>query len=669
MSSIYETLPSINSIRLLYLGPIIEGNLTYSLVVVDSYQAGPEYHALSYCWGDPHDTLNSLCNGESFSITRSLHDALSCLSRKGISQPIWADAVCMNQSDLHERNQQVSIMRQIYERAARVSIWIGRESYHDMEMAINLISRIGQAACQALHKSSISSHPNQECDRSHVVSKIIFPSLPPMKDSEWVIQEVRESQDIHFLREEENLAWDHVGMAAKWVFFARSIDIQWTRNRFESYSGFTNASFMWNQTKKTRREAPFPALLNCIRHFQATDTRDRVFALLQYPIIHIKHNEQGQDDMFQYPMFSNTAPATHLKLQADYKMTTGEVYRLVALESIQCYGNLEVLTYAWQPRSGQDLYPSWIPRWNPVNSQGHWTNLLPFLYDAAKDTTPVLQPTIQKNIISLQGLNLGCIIEKSTVLRFQDQQAYLPGEHQDIKCSLLEMSTMITQDRWQEDIDLEDAAERGSKAIEVQFADFCTYALNLMDELQQDSYLPVYSTWCNICGHDIVPSHTAILELPTQYKCYDYTSDLEMCTSCYEDGKHCPCTKRPTKTGTTTSLWLPYTAKVMEILRNHANGNGRRFLRTAMVMMRDRAFFYASHRWKSVGYQQIEPGDTIAVLFGSRVPFILRKVESEVENGYRLIGDCYIHGLMDGEAIQMWKDGDERAKLENFTLY
>ncbi|EON66518.1 hypothetical protein W97_05763 [Coniosporium apollinis CBS 100218] len=48
------------------------------------------------------------------------------------------------------------------------------------------------------------------------------------------------------------------------------------------------------------------------------------------------------------------------------------------------------------------------------------------------------------------------------------------------------------------------------------------------------------------------------------------------------------------------------------------------------------------------------PGDKICVLYGARVPFVLR----EEGASYRIIGDCYIHGLMDGEAFQLkhWRE-------------
>lgn len=42
-----------------------------------------------------------------------------------------------------------------------------------------------------------------------------------------------------------------------------------------------------------------------------------------------------------------------------------------------------------------------------------------------------------------------------------------------------------------------------------------------------------------------------------------------------------------------------------------------------------------------------QPRDSICILYGSSVPFILRKLE----NGWENIGECYVHGIMNGEAL------------------
>ena len=51
--------------------------------------------------------------------------------------------------------------------------------------------------------------------------------------------------------------------------------------------------------------------------------------------------------------------------------------------------------------------------------------------------------------------------------------------------------------------------------------------------------------------------------------------------------------------------------------------------------------------------QPAEQDDVIAVLLGCSVPFILRKVNGQSgEVRWRIVGECYVHGIMDGEAME-----------------
>jgi hypothetical protein len=48
-------------------------------------------------------------------------------------------------------------------------------------------------------------------------------------------------------------------------------------------------------------------------------------------------------------------------------------------------------------------------------------------------------------------------------------------------------------------------------------------------------------------------------------------------------------------------------------------------------------------------------GDLVTVLLGGSVPFVVREWESESKDKiqtYQLVGDCYVHGCMDGELVQ-----------------
>ena len=60
------------------------------------------------------------------------------------------------------------------------------------------------------------------------------------------------------------------------------------------------------------------------------------------------------------------------------------------------------------------------------------------------------------------------------------------------------------------------------------------------------------------------------------------------------------------------------------------------------------------------GYMGLVPtraamGDNICVFLGGAVPFVMRKTDNR---HYFLVGECYLHGLMDGKALEMVLDVD-----------
>jgi hypothetical protein len=56
-----------------------------------------------------------------------------------------------------------------------------------------------------------------------------------------------------------------------------------------------------------------------------------------------------------------------------------------------------------------------------------------------------------------------------------------------------------------------------------------------------------------------------------------------------------------------------------------------------------------------------QAGDLICVLVGASTPFFVIEMEDEY---FRLVGECYIHGLIDGEAM----DGLLAGKLKKQTI-
>lgn len=103
----------------------------------------PKYEALSYVWGDPSSTLEIELNGQPFRVTENLEAALRRLRLAGKHRILWVDAICINQNDIPERNRQVAQMRDIYKTAIGVEVWLGPAAV-ETALVLEKIERLGQ---------------------------------------------------------------------------------------------------------------------------------------------------------------------------------------------------------------------------------------------------------------------------------------------------------------------------------------------------------------------------------------------------------------------------------------------------------------------------------------------------------------------------------------------
>jgi hypothetical protein len=126
-TDIYPKLSDPRSIRLikLYGAEKPDDNIYVDLVTASIYKP-PLYDAISYAWeGQPKDQIIYV-NGQKFLITKNAQDVIQQLRPKpGEFRFLWVDAICINQKDNAEKSSQVSIMVEIYKKAAQVNIWLG----------------------------------------------------------------------------------------------------------------------------------------------------------------------------------------------------------------------------------------------------------------------------------------------------------------------------------------------------------------------------------------------------------------------------------------------------------------------------------------------------------------------------------------------------------------
>ncbi|PSN73498.1 HET-domain-containing protein, partial [Corynespora cassiicola Philippines] len=98
-------------------------HISLSLLNFDSHYQ--PYKAISYVWGESKDRKNIICEGKCLSVTKSLYEALHVFRNAHKSRRLWADGICINQSDKDDRSHQVQLMSLVYSRASKVLIWLG----------------------------------------------------------------------------------------------------------------------------------------------------------------------------------------------------------------------------------------------------------------------------------------------------------------------------------------------------------------------------------------------------------------------------------------------------------------------------------------------------------------------------------------------------------------
>ncbi|KAL0933388.1 ankyrin and het domain-containing protein [Colletotrichum truncatum] len=97
------------------------------------------YHAVSYAWGNLRDKAYIICEDKEMQITKTLFEALKRWRLPNEEVVLWADSICIDQQNTAEKTHQIVRMTEIYSRAASVLIWLGSDD-KDVDGVVELIN-------------------------------------------------------------------------------------------------------------------------------------------------------------------------------------------------------------------------------------------------------------------------------------------------------------------------------------------------------------------------------------------------------------------------------------------------------------------------------------------------------------------------------------------------
>jgi hypothetical protein len=180
--------------RLIEIEPAENSNDTPSCKLIHvTFAEKPQYEALSYTWGDQTVKEAIFVDGKEFLVGQNLWDALYFLRKRANGRRYWIDAICINQTDIPERNRQLRIMPHIYMRAHMVLVWLGRK-YTKYESGR---SRTPTIEYVARHAGDGLPHPMGE----ELYSDEYW-------DRVWIVQEIGKARKIQVCVGEGEVAWD-----------------------------------------------------------------------------------------------------------------------------------------------------------------------------------------------------------------------------------------------------------------------------------------------------------------------------------------------------------------------------------------------------------------------------------------------------------------------------
>lgn len=389
LSELYSSLnKELREIRLLRILPSLERNTAVNVELLTTglgCDSTLPYNALSYVWGDARIQEVIRINGRSLEIGESLATALRYVRRADRDVVLWADAICINQDDIPERNHQVSMMGALYTQAAKVFAWLGPTN-ENSDLALDFISHWARFSEDPEVSAIARKTPMMSfCGWVEGISPLSFDeaalealiklSFRSYWRRVWIVQELQLASQVDIRCGERVVSLQSLQSACWWWTLAFPFRSRETaNNRWASFVQCAPLYKMvcglprWESTLIGTTSPSKLYLLEATRtmsDLHVTDPRDKVFGLLG--LLDIDTSSPDQDDEHSHlhlirPAYHNSARVVHQNF-VRYCMMTEK--------------SLLVLRYCRGPErrskfSQDDNLPSWVP--DLCDFEDLWTN-------------------------------------------------------------------------------------------------------------------------------------------------------------------------------------------------------------------------------------------------------------------------------------------------------
>lgn len=554
--------------------------------------AKPRYETISYVWGDGNTRATIQLQGIAKDVTASSERALRRFRYTDRSRILWIDALCINQTDKEERARQVALMDEVYSNTTRNLVWLGDDN--------------GTAAIAQDGILKLVDAIRAETDNFKNAQEVLYGGGKALRYSPSGISITLQAHEIEAILKFYSNGW-----------FRRLWVVQEAALAQESvcYQGGVEVPLMdvlaavsWMRHKTFHLPPP---LVNAIGLLQSACTMCDICERRTGIYPNLKGRQRLVSILSDASAFETSEFRDHVfailglarlycglggipkLLEPDYTKSPVAVFRDAALYCIRETEDLDVLYLVRHRLNGQSLHalPTWVPSWNQP-------------YDNAKDayypnTTDVLTCSKEQTM-------------KSTDLQWSNgDQLYVTGlvVEEVQACSILMADNSVLGD-----------------ILSMRLSEAVVYSFTLEDEeFQEDSLsqsgLPMTLT----AGRNYLGIRWSLEGCELASTAYNELVQ----GNCIPDLESLDCREG----------WITDETLASQF---------RRAMYTALTNRR----LYATKSGKlGLGPQPMRPGDIIVVLYGCRLPVVLRRTDS-IECQYEFVGTCYLYGIMDGEAVE-----------------
>ncbi|KAJ4406180.1 hypothetical protein N0V82_010181 [Gnomoniopsis sp. IMI 355080] len=643
-----------------------------------------EYEALSYCWGLPDRNASLNCSGSSLKITETMDVVLRVLRYSDKPRRLWIDQLCINQDDDEEKSQQVRSMRQIYSSAKRTLVWLGPDEQQQGPTVLNLFFRFSRLFRKlskiGRRRPSINDFEDTDEDEATPLNisleelcdfqeadlrdeemrvnpdSIVFPRDNmlkecglPLRSSEawkafdsllntkyftrvWTLQEVLNSRSAVVLWGRTEMPWTILRQSHRWTtrnycMMGHYVDGVLSSPEL-SVAPFLTTEYHWFRGERFWTLAE---LVISGRHkFEATKPRDQIFALVSLA-------SDGQEFEISY----------------DKTKTEEDIFRDFAEHVIRS-DDLTMLNYAAiQVGDSTRVLPSWVPNWSP-----RVTPERPFEYDEPMHPIEGGHDGIPRDITNFAACGRSSRARLGTTDR---------PEHLLIRGIQIDQARVICTEKLH-------SRDSFHTSIAAQYTELVANTSSpstlilAMIRCMALTDVAIDSTWDNdgILVYFIGKCMNSMRDRALLDPETDNSNGMSLIRLASRGMK---CNPPPAKTGLSalsesTKSWLKdfiasahenelgqeqVTLIVDAISQHWSSAKSDMFSAEVQIYGSGRKFFVTTKGHIGLGPAKMSTTDVIVILYGGNTPYVLRPVPNTER--YTLVGDCYIDGLMHGEAV------------------